>query len=284
PLPARVPAALAAALRPAAASTAALLALASLAVAVALVHGRSDVLLLHRSLQPGWLGGALLVLAQALLLPTLAVWALAWLAGPGFAVGTATSVAPGGTTLATLPAVPVLGALPPQGPTPAAAWAVVVLPVLVGAGAALLLRPRAAVPPGPLQRAAAALATGALTGLATGVLAAAAAGPLGPGRMARLGPDALWTALAVAGEVAAGGLLAVLLQRAWTSWRGTRVVPGLPAGLSAPAAGLLGRSRRAAPEGAHGQGGAHGPEGAHGQGGAHRPDGPDDAGGGGRRR
>ncbi|WP_432572907.1 cell division protein PerM [Kineococcus sp. SYSU DK005] len=256
PLPPRVPAALAAALRPAAASAAALVALGSLAVAVALVHGRSDVLLLHRSLEPGLLGGALLVLAQALLLPTLAVWGLAWLAGPGFAVGTATSVAPGGTTLATLPAVPVLGALPPQGPAPVAAWAVVLLPVLVGAGAALLRRPRAGEPAGPLHRVAVALLTGALAGLVSGVLAAAASGPLGSGRMGEMGPHAAWTALAVAGEVAAGGVAAVLLQRAWTAWRGTRVASDLPAALSERTGGLLappgsaagpaGRSRRPA--------------------------------------
>ncbi|WP_337060212.1 cell division protein PerM [Kineococcus sp. G2] len=235
--PARVPAVVAAALRPALACTAALLALGSLVLAVALVHGRADVLLLHRSLEPGWLGGALLTLAQLLLLPTLAVWALAWVAGPGFAVGTATSVAPGGTTLATLPAVPVLGALPPPGATPVAAWLVVALPVLTGAGAALLHRHRAAA---PSHRLAVAGATGALTGLAVAVLAALASGPLGRDRMSELGPDPLLTGLAVAVEVAAGGALAVLLHRAWTSWRGTRVPADLPAGASAPAGGLLG--------------------------------------------
>ncbi|MCI2238713.1 DUF6350 family protein [Kineococcus sp. TRM81007] len=237
-LPARVPAVVAAALRPALACTAALLALGSLVVAVALVHGRADVLLLHRSLEPGWLGGTLLTLAQLLLLPTLAVWALAWVAGPGFAVGTATSVAPGGTTLETLPAVPVLGALPPPGATPAATWLVVVLPVLAGAAAALLLRrPRTGAGPG--RRLAVAGATGALTGLAVAVLAALASGALGRDRMSELGPDPLLTGLAVAGEVAAGGALAVLLQRAWTARRGTRVPADLPAGLAAPAGGFL---------------------------------------------
>ncbi|WP_432509130.1 cell division protein PerM [Kineococcus auxinigenes] len=252
PLPARVPPALAAALRPAAACAAALLALGALTVAVALVHGRADVLLLHRSLQPGWLGGLLLLLAQALLLPTLAVWAVAWTAGPGFAVGTATSVAPGGTTLATLPALPVLGGLPPQGPTPTATWLVVVLPVLVGAGAAVLRRARAGEPTGLAHRLAVAALTGVLAGAALAVLAAAASGPLGAGRMSEIGPSALLTGLAVAGEVASGGALAVLLQRAVQARRGTRLAVDLPAGSPAPAGGLLGRARRGRDGGAPG--------------------------------
>ncbi|WP_432577313.1 cell division protein PerM [Kineococcus esterisolvens] len=243
-LPERVPAVVAAALRPAAACVAALLALGALTVAVALVHGRDDVFLLHRSLDPGWLGGTLLALAQSLLLPSLAVWAVAWLAGPGFAVGTATSVAPGGTVLATLPAVPVLGALPPQGPTPTATWLVVVLPVLVGAGAAALRRPRAGEPTGLRHRLAVAGLTGVLAGAAVALLAAVVSGPLGSGRMSELGPDPLLTGLAVAGEVAAGGVLALLLLRTWVARRGTRVPADLPAGLDAPAGGLLGRSRR----------------------------------------
>ncbi|WP_432490873.1 cell division protein PerM [Kineococcus gypseus] len=257
------------ALRPAAACTAALAALGALAVAVALVAGRADVLLLHGSLRAGWLGGALLTLGQALLLPTLAVWGLAWVAGPGFAVGTATSVAPGGTSLATLPALPVLGALPPEGATPVATWAVVALPVLVGAAAALLRR-GAGEPAGPAHGAAVAGATGALTGVAVAVLAAAASGPLGSGRMAELGPHPLLTGLAVAGEVAAGGVLAVLLRRAVRARRGTRVVLDLSAP-GRPAGGLLGRSRRGregdgpdGPEGSHeldGPGGPSGPQG-----------------------
>ena len=234
-LPAAVPAVVVAALRPAVAACAGLVGTGALLVAVALVHGRSDVLALHEALDPGVVGGLLLTLAQALLLPTFAVWGLSWATGVGFAVGTGTSVAPGGTTLDTLPTVPVLGALPTPGVTPAWAWAVVALPVLVGAAAWLLQSRRGRPVPGLLTRCGAALLTGAGTGVLVAGLGFFAGGALGHGRMADLGPDALVTGAAAGGEVAAGALVAVLLGRAWTAWRGTKVVVTMPdAGGGAP--------------------------------------------------
>ncbi|WP_369070264.1 cell division protein PerM [Kineococcus terrestris] len=246
PLPPWVPAPLVRALRPAGGALAGLLGAGALLLAVALVAGRERVLLLHTSLDPGLVGGALLTLAQALLLPTLAVWAAAWLAGPGFAVGVGTSVAPGGTSLATLPAVPVLGALPVQGAMPAVAWLAVAVPVLAGAGALLLHERRAAAGPerGLGPRCATAGLVGLLAGLGAGLLSAAAAGGAGAGRMAQLGPTPWLVGLAVAGEVAAGALLAVLLHRAWRARRPQPLPVGLPDG---PArAGLIGGARPAA--------------------------------------
>ncbi|NAZ84475.1 hypothetical protein GTR02_21980, partial [Kineococcus sp. R8] len=210
-LPSGLPGWVASALRPAVSAVVVLLALGGLAVAAALVVHRDEVLLLHRALQPGVVGGALLTAGQALLLPTLAVWGLAWTSGAGFAVGVGTSVAPGGTVLQTLPTVPVLGALPQPGATPAGAWAVVLLPVLVGAGVTLLEGRRTGGGHGLLRRCGTAVVTAALAGGGVLLLAAAAGGAAGGGRMADLGPAALTTAAAVAGELAAGGLLAVLL-------------------------------------------------------------------------
>jgi hypothetical protein len=223
-----VPAFAAAVGRSATTATLVLVALGSLATVAALVHGRADVLALHRALDPGVVGGVLLTLGQALLLPTFAVWALAWTSGTGFAVGTGTSVAPGGTSLEVLPTLPVLGALPAPGPTPGLAWAAVALPVLAGAGAWWLHSRRGPRVEGLLHRCAAALLSGLGAGVAVAVLAAFAAGPLGHGRMSQVGPDALLTGVVVAGEVAAGAVLAVLLARAWRAWRGTTLVVTLP--------------------------------------------------------
>lgn len=238
-LPAAVPDAVVDGWRPGLAAAAVLLGAGALTVAVALVHGRSDVLLLHDALRPGLLGGLLLTVGQALLVPTFAVWGTSWLAGPGFAVGTGTSVAPGGTTLATLPTVPVFGALPAQGPTPTLTWAVVLVPVLVGAAAVLLQARRPGRPTGLVGRCLSALVAGALAGAVVGVLAAVSAGSAGPGRMSELGPDALAVGLAVAGEVAAGGLLAVLLTRAVHAVRGRSQVVRLPDTGPGPGAGGL---------------------------------------------
>ncbi|WP_345712116.1 cell division protein PerM, partial [Kineococcus glutinatus] len=93
-LVASAPAGLRRCLRPAATATALLLGAGLLLVVVAVVLAHERVALLHSSLGAGLLGGVLLVLAQALLLPDLAVWGVAWLAGPGFAVGQGTSITP----------------------------------------------------------------------------------------------------------------------------------------------------------------------------------------------
>ncbi|ABS05460.1 DUF6350 family protein [Kineococcus radiotolerans] len=240
PLPVAVPGVVTTALRPALSAVAGLLAVGALLVTAALVHGRAEVLALHEALDPGLVGGALLTLAQVLLLPTLAVWGLAWATGVGFAVGTGTSVAPGATTLDTLPTLPVLGALPTLGPTPVLAWAAVVLPVLLGAAAWTLHARRTRPAGGVLRRCAAALVTGALSGLLVAALAAFAGGPAGHGRMSDLGPHALLTGAAAGGEVAAGALLAVLLGRAWRAWRGTTLVVTLPDSGDGPPRKLLG--------------------------------------------
>lgn len=239
-LPAQVPAWVTAGLRPGLVAGVGLLAAGAVLVGVALVHGRADVLLLHGALNPGLLGGLLLTLAQALLLPTFAVWGAAWIAGPGFAVGTGTAVAPGGTVLATLPTIPVLGALPAEGPTPTIAWAVVLVPLLFGAVTALVEARGTGWPSGVLRRCLSTVVAGAVAGVVVGVLAAASAGSAGPGRMSDLGPNALLVALVVAGEVAAGGLLAVLVSRAVVALRGRATVVRLPdTGVLAGGGGLL---------------------------------------------
>ena len=58
--------------------------------------------------------GVSLAIAQLALVPNLVVWALAWLAGPGFAVGAGTHFGLDTVTSAPLPALPLLGALPGQ--------------------------------------------------------------------------------------------------------------------------------------------------------------------------
>ncbi|WP_432565416.1 cell division protein PerM [Kineococcus sp. SYSU DK003] len=217
-----------AAWRPAVTACAGLLGAGALVLAAALVHGRADVLALHEALQPGLLGGVLLTLGQALLLPTFAVWGLAWTSGTGFAVGTGTSVAPGGTSLEVLPTIPVFGALPAPGATPALALAALAVPVLAGAGAWWLQARRAQPVAGLLHRCASAALSGLLAGIVVAIACSLASGPVGQGRMSQVGPHALLTGAVVAGEVAAGALLAVLVGRAWRTWRGTKVVVALP--------------------------------------------------------
>ena len=84
------------------------------------------------------IGGGILLAALCLLyVPTAAVWGLAYVVGPGFAVGAGTSVSVAGADLGAVPAFPLLAALP-QEPGPAWGPLVLVVPLLAGvlAGAA----------------------------------------------------------------------------------------------------------------------------------------------------
>ena len=103
-----------------------LLGAGALVVLGALVWRFEVVLGLHQSVDAGWVGGIVLLLAQLAYLPTFAVWGLSWLAGPGFDVAAGGTVTVSGAQPGLLPLVPVLGAVPPEGSYPgwvtAALW------------------------------------------------------------------------------------------------------------------------------------------------------------------
>jgi hypothetical protein len=175
---------------------------------VAVVANADRVLALHRALRPGGFGGALLVIGQVGYLPDLAAWGVAWLAGPGFALGTGTVVATGTVHLGVLPVVPALGALP-TAPLPAT-WAVlaaVAVPVLAGAVAGWWSVRRAPADDlGSVSRLLDALGSAVLATLLLAAVLALSAGPIGPGRLAHVGANALVVAPFLAVELAAGAL------------------------------------------------------------------------------
>ncbi|MHA3948360.1 cell division protein PerM [Cellulomonas bogoriensis] len=162
------------------------------------------------------LGGGVLAVGQLLLLPNLVLWAVAWVAGPGFAVGAGTVYSPSEVLTGPLPALPLLGALPAQVPD-VAMWA----PVLVVVAGALAGRwlSLALVRERPWHTAAACGTAAAVAGLVTGVAVLAAGGAAGPGRLAEVGAPAVHTGLAVAGLGLVGLVLLALptdrLLRAW---------------------------------------------------------------------
>jgi hypothetical protein len=88
---------------------------------------------LYDALDAGVVGAAVLSVAQLLVLPNLALWAVAWLAGPGFGIAQHSSITVTHSSPGLLPLVPVLGALPDPGPMPAPARLAVLVPVLLGA-------------------------------------------------------------------------------------------------------------------------------------------------------
>jgi len=141
------------------------------------------------------------------------VWGLAYVAGPGFAVGTGTSVGVAGAHLGAVPAFPLLAALPSgtgSGPAPA----LLAVPLLAGVLAGLLAV-RAGEPGAGGWRPTAELAgtTGALVASAVAVLCGFASGPAGPGRLAEVGPHWWLVGPAAGVSVAVGAGLTMLVLR-----------------------------------------------------------------------
>ncbi|WP_327585641.1 DUF6350 family protein [Nonomuraea sp. NBC_00507] len=179
----------------------ALLLVAGLAlVLVAVVLNFDQVRELSSVLSPGLVGGLLLVLLQLLYLLNVVIWASSYIAGPGFAIGADTLVAPTGVQLGTVPSLPLLGALPESGPVPAWMMAVIALPFAAGAVAGVMV---ARISPSPSYEAAPlwGFLTGVSTGVVAGTLAALSGGPIGGGRLAAIGPSPWEVALSVALEV-----------------------------------------------------------------------------------
>lgn len=112
--------------------------LGAVAVLAGLVAGLGRIVGLTQLLQlDGW-GVASVGLVELLYLPTLVVWAAAWLLGAGVQLGAGSLATPGATDAGPLPILPLLGAVPePNGPW---LWVVVAAPVLLAAVLMLWLR------------------------------------------------------------------------------------------------------------------------------------------------
>jgi hypothetical protein len=199
---------LAVALRGGAAAAALLGLVASLVTAAAIVFSYAEIITLYESLHTEVLGGSAVTLAQLAFLPTVVVWTLSWLVGPGFALGTGSLVSPIGTTLGPLPAIPLLGALP-SGESAfgfVGLLAPVVAGFLVGAVLAPGIRRRL---DGPFVIVAPVL-MGLVAGIVVGVLCAFASGGLGPGRLVDVGPNPWQVGMLAALEIAIAATIGVL--------------------------------------------------------------------------
>ncbi|WP_375423748.1 DUF6350 family protein [uncultured Friedmanniella sp.] len=200
--------------------------LAGAAVTVTGVVQHLDrVMTLQQSLHAGVTGTVALVAAQLALAPNAFVWAASYALGGGFTLGNGSLVAPAGTDLGVLPGLPILGALPAEGPGPAAALWWLAAGVLAGAVAAWLVvraRPQARFDETSL--------VGGLAGLTGGLLFVAVAwatsGDLGTVRLAGLGP-LLLPLLVMA--VTTLGLSGMVTGLALGLWRRRRTRPAATA-------------------------------------------------------
>ncbi|WAC66593.1 DUF6350 family protein [Agrococcus sp. SL85] len=127
-----------AALRSGLAATAGVLGVGALLVGVGLLVRFTDAIVLLESLEPTRVGVVVLFVVQLALAPVAIIWASSWAIGPGFQLGTGSSVSPLGTDLGPVPSLPLLAAIDPA----AQPWmlAVVALPVVVGVVVGVLAR------------------------------------------------------------------------------------------------------------------------------------------------
>lgn len=194
-----------AALRAGIGAVAITVAVAAVLVAALFVIRFPDMIGLYEALHTEVVGGVAVTAGQLSVLPNLVLWAVAWLVGPGFAIGAGSLVSPVGTALGPIPALPVFGALPTG--DSAFGFAGVLVPVVAAFFAGVAVRPaltRALDHVGPAAVLGLALAGGVVGGLLLGFLAAASGGSAGPGRLAEVGPDPVAVGLVAALELAVG--------------------------------------------------------------------------------
>jgi hypothetical protein len=174
------------------------------------------VIAVYEALDAGPVGGAALTLAQLGFLPNLAVYALAWVSGSGFAMGVGSHVGPLGTATGPLPSIPLFAAIPSGSLD--YGFVALVVPVVAGLLAGwwflregenhfdewLAIKIRARW----FTATASTLVLAVLVAAAAGVLVAGLAwlarGSAGLGRLTDIGPDPLWMAAWVAAEVGIG--------------------------------------------------------------------------------
>ncbi|BDZ49154.1 hypothetical protein GCM10025867_13950 [Frondihabitans sucicola] len=190
-------------------------AVAGLAVGLLLLTHYAQIITLYEGAHAGGLGGLALTLGQIALIPNAIAWATSWFVGPGFALGTGSSVSPLGTTIGPMPAVPFLGALPTS--ELAFGFVGILVPVVATFVVVTLFRASIERQLGSddtlVVRIVAGAATGVVAGLALGIVAGFSAGSAGPGRLASVGPNGLVVGAFAALEVAVPAILALVVRQ-----------------------------------------------------------------------
>ena len=190
--------------RPALHAVVALALLGALVATVSVVVRWSTVSQIADSVAPGVAGGLVMIVAHVSYVPTFVLWALSFIAGPGFQVAAEGTVSLTGSHPGLLPMIPALGAIPGDATYPVTAWLAVALPVGVGcllgrsalAQRSLLVSWRTTL--GTTLTAVMVAAT------VVGFWAQLGSGPMGSQRLVHVGPNAALLAGAVAAELAVG--------------------------------------------------------------------------------
>ncbi|WP_299952355.1 DUF6350 family protein [uncultured Modestobacter sp.] len=185
-------------------------------IAVALVDDVAGVSRLITGLGGASAGAAGQVGLSLLLLPNATAAVMGLAAGPGFLVGAGTLVSVGGVTLGSVPALPLMAALPDTQAVPLLAFVSQALPALAGlVTGAVLGRRLGDADGGTVTAALWGVVAGVGVGVSSGLWVLVAAGRLGDGALAEVGAPALATGLAIAAQAG----IAAALSAAVSRWR-----------------------------------------------------------------
>jgi len=206
----RLPRWLPRAVRPGVHGAAILLGLGTVLVVIMVAARWSTVSGLHAAVNAGLVGGVVLTAAQLLVLPNLAVFAFAWLAGPGFQIADGSTITLAGAHPGLMPMIPVLGALPSDGAW--SGWLILLLsvPVLAGGVIGWLACRSLARLSSWRTKLATALAAVVTSAAGLTVLAALGSGAVGVDRLSAVGTRPLVFGAALLGLLVAGAALSVL--------------------------------------------------------------------------
>jgi hypothetical protein len=169
--------------------------------------------------QTGFTGQAGITLVSLAYGANGAIWAAAYLLGPGFALGADSAVSVTEVTVGPLPTLPLLAGLP-NGPMGATGALLLAVPVLAAMFAGWLLtqrlrrEPEARIPQWPLLLGSAAIA-GPVAGVVLGLLALISGGSLGAGRLSDIGPVPWQVAAVATGVVAVSAALGAAAARSF---------------------------------------------------------------------
>lgn len=185
------------------------LAAAAVAVIIAVLMSWSEVAEMSQQLRPGISGTVVLGLASVVYLPTAAIWALAFVAGPGVTLGQDGTALPWSIVTDELPAFPLLAAIPGQ----AHVWLLVGGLIPLAGGLVAAFRAPQPVCQGRSGYWASKARIAGFAGVLAGALATVANGSLG-GRLSPLGPSPV---------LLAGAVVLWFLAAAALWWAGERL-------------------------------------------------------------
>jgi hypothetical protein len=196
-----------------------LVAVAAAVVAISMAISFSTAGDAYTALKLGFGDALMFTVVCALAIPNAIGLAIAYLAGPGFAMGAGTSVTVSSVSLTELPPFPTVAALPDPGSQPG--WLIVLLfiPGLCALIAAARLQ-REFADDGWDQVLLRGLGGGALAGFLVSVFAALSGGALGNHRLSEIGAGFWPVLLCAMGGMALGGALGSLSCAIWQRWRG----------------------------------------------------------------